>query len=103
MKHFLIKYQFKNGSPEAWREQIASFVAALENDPELKGKISYRVTKHRDGADYYHLASVLDAEASSALSRKDFFKRYTEATKSVAGGEVKVLPLEVIAETADWK
>jgi hypothetical protein len=103
MKHFLIKYQFKNGSQEAWRDRIASFIADLENDPELKGKISYRVAKHRDGADYYHLAGVVDEQASRALGGKDFFKRYTEATKSVAGGEVTVLPLEVIAETADWK
>jgi hypothetical protein len=103
MKHFLIKYQFKNGSPEAWREKIASFIADLENDPELKGKISYRVAKHRDGAGYYHLAGAVDEQASRALSGKDFFKRYTEATKSVAGGEVTVLPLEVIGETADWK
>jgi hypothetical protein len=103
MKHFLIKYRFENGSPEAWREKIVSFISDLENDPELKGKISYRVTKHRDGADYYHLASAADDQASSALSRKDFFKRYTEATKTVAGGEVTVLPLEIIAETADWR
>lgn len=99
MKRFLIKYQFKTGSPEAWRAQIAGFIAALEDDPELKGRISYRVMKHRDGADYYHLAAVSDDEASSALGRKDFFKRYTEATRLVADGDVTVLPIEIIAET----
>ena len=100
MKHFLIKYRFKNGSPEAWREQIRGFIAALQNDPELKGKISYRVIKERDGLNYYHLASVVDDQANKALSGKDFFKRYVEATKSVAEGEVVVTPLEIIAETA---
>ena len=99
MKHFLIKYRFKNGSPEAWREQINGFISALEGDPELKGRITYRVTKERDGLDYYHLAGATDDQASKLLSGKDFFKRYAEATKSVAGGEVTVVPLEVIAET----
>jgi len=28
-----------------------------------------------------------------------FFKRYTERTKLVVGGEVEVLPLEITAET----
>jgi len=99
MKHFLIKYHFKEGSPEAWRQRIAEFISALEDDPELKGKISYRVMKHRDGSGYYHLAGASDDHAASALGRKDFFKRYTEETRRVAGGEVEVLPLEIIAET----
>jgi hypothetical protein len=99
MKHFLIKYHFKEGSPEAWREHIGEFISALENDPELKGRIAYRVMKHRDGSGYYHLAAASDDQAVSALGRKDFFKRYTEETRRVAGGEVEVLPLEIIAET----
>jgi len=99
MKHFLIKYHFKEGSPEAWRQHIAEFISALENDPELKGRIAYRVMKHRDGSGYYHLAAASDDQAAGALGRKDFFKRYTEETRRVAGGEVEVLPLELIAET----
>ncbi len=100
MKHFLIKYQFKEGSPEAWRRHIGEFIAALESDPELRGRVSYRVMKHRDGSGYYHLAGASDDEAAAALGRKDFFKRYQEQTRRVAGGEVEVLPLELGAETA---
>jgi hypothetical protein len=100
MKRFLIRYQFKNGSREAWHEQIAKFIAALDNDPDLKGKISYRCMKERDGAGYYHIAAVSDEQARQALQQKDFFKRYTEESKRVSGGEVEVLPLETIAETA---
>ncbi len=39
MKHFMIKYQFANGTPEEWHREIGRFIAALDNDPELKGKI----------------------------------------------------------------
>jgi hypothetical protein len=99
MKHFLIRYHFKEGSPEAWRQRIAEFIAALESDPELTGRIAYRVMKHRDGSGYYHLAAAADDQAAAALGRKDFFKSYTAETRRVAGGEVEVLPLELIAET----
>jgi hypothetical protein len=100
MKQFLIKYQFKDGSPEVWRQHIARFIAALESDPELKGKISYRCMKDRDGPQYYHLAEVSGDETVRALQAKDFFKFYAEETRRVAGGEVQVTPLEIIAETA---
>lgn len=99
MKHFLIKYRFKNGTKEDWHREIARFISALDNVPALKGKISYRCMKARDGADYYHLAGAADEQAIKALQSQDFFAGYTEKTKLVAGGEVEVLPLETIAET----
>ncbi len=30
VKHFLIKYRFQDGSPDAWRERIQQFIAAVE-------------------------------------------------------------------------
>ena len=100
MKHFLIKYRFKSGTKEEWHRDIAAFISALDTDPGLKGRISYRCMKGREGVDYYHLASAADDQAIKALQERDFFKRYTERTKLVAGGEVEVLPLDIIAETA---
>lgn len=100
MKSFLIKYRLKDGSAEAWHEHIARFIAAVDAHPELRGKISYRCMKERRGTGYYHLATASDDAAIAALQRADFFGPYTEETKRVAGGEVEVVPLEVIAETA---
>jgi hypothetical protein len=100
MKYFMIKYQFKNGTREEWHRKMAAFVAALDSDPDLKGRISYRCMKSKDGADYFHLAAAADDRAPKDLQAKDFFSRYTEQTKLVAGGEVQVVPLEVIAETS---
>jgi hypothetical protein len=101
MKHFMIKYQFANGTPEEWHREIAQFISALDNDPELKGRISYRVMKNRDDAGYTHLAAPADEAAVKALQSRDFFKHYTERTRQVAaGGEVVVTPMELIAETA---
>jgi hypothetical protein len=99
MKQFMIKYRLQNLSPEAWHRDVADFIAALDSDPALRGKISYRCMKNRDGSDYYHLATAVDDQAVKALHQSAFFSRYTEKTKQAAGGVVDVLPLEIIAET----
>jgi hypothetical protein len=100
MKHFMIKYAFANGTTEAWHQEISRFITAIDNDPELKGRIIYRCMKNRDDSSYCHLASAADDSAIKALQARDFFKHYTEKTKQVAGGEVTVTPIELIAETA---
>ena len=100
MKQFLIKYRLKNGSEEQWHQDIVRFISALDNDPALRGKISYRCMKGRGGSDYYHLAAASDDHAIQALQSREFFLRYTEETKRAAGGEVDVLALEIVAETA---
>ena len=101
MKHFMIKYQFANGTPEEWHREVGRFIAALDTDPELKGKISYRVMKNRDDTSYFHLAAAADEAAVKTLQSRDFFKHYTERTRQAAsGGEVTVTPIEVIGATA---
>jgi hypothetical protein len=100
MKHFMIKYQFAHGTPEEWHREVGRFIAALDSDPELKGRIAYRVMKNRDDAGYFHLAAAADEGAVKTLQSRDFFKHYTEKTRQVAGGEVTVTPIEVIGETA---
>jgi hypothetical protein len=100
MKHFLIKYQFKSGSRDEWHRQIEAFIAALESDPELKGRIGYRCMKERDSDAYFHIASPVDDAAVKTLQSREFFTRYTAATKLAAGGDVQVVPLEIIAQTS---
>jgi hypothetical protein len=100
MKHFMIKYQLAEGAAEEWHREIDRFITALNDDPELKGKISYRCMKNRDDSSYYHLAAAADEGAIKTLQGRDFFKHYTEMTRQVAGREVTVTPIELIAETA---
>jgi hypothetical protein len=100
MKHFMIRYTRTSGAEEDWHRDIAEFIAAIDNDPDLKGKITYRCMKMRDDTSYYHLAAAADEQAIKALQSKDFFKHYTEKTRAIAGGEVTVTPMEIIAETA---
>jgi len=100
VKHFVIKYTFTNGQAEDWHREIEKFIAAIEADPELKRRISYRCMKNRDDQSYFHLAAAADDAAVKTLQSRDFFKAYTEKTRQVAGGEVTVTPIELIAETA---
>jgi hypothetical protein len=100
MKHFMISYARRNASEADWHRDIAEFISQIEGDPELKGKIGYRCMKMRDDSNYVHLAAAADEQAIKALQSRDFFKRYTEKTRAVAGGEVTVTPIEIIAETA---
>ncbi len=66
----------------------------------LSGQIRYRVMKNRDDSSYFHLAAAADDHAVKTLQSRDFFKHYTEKTRQVAGDEVTVTPIELIAETA---
>jgi hypothetical protein len=99
MKSFLIRYRLQNASAEEWHKQVAEFIAAIDGDPALKGKISYRCMKIRDSADYLHLATAADDQAIKALQQSPFFSGYAEKTRTVAGGAVDVVSLEIIAET----
>jgi hypothetical protein len=99
MKSFLIRYRLQNASPEEWHKDVAAFIAGLDNDPALKGKIAYRCMKIRDSADYLHLATAADDQAIKALQQSPLFSGYTEKTRAAAGGAVDVLPLDIIAET----
>ena len=98
MKSFMIRYQRRNGTAEAWHNEIAQFIAALDSDAELRGRISYRCMKVGDDQ-YYHIATVIDDEAPKILQQRDFFKSYNERTRAIGGGEVVVSPIEIVGET----
>lgn len=101
MKRFLISYTFRLDPPAeaAWQKRVGEFIAAIDADPELRGRIKYRCMKVKDSGSYYHLAEVADDAAGKALQERAFFKSYTEETKRVGGGAVTVSPLETLAET----
>jgi hypothetical protein len=98
MKRFLIRYQRRYASAQAWHDEIAQFIAALDNDAELRGRISYRCMKAGD-AQYFHIATVTDDTVPKILQGRDYFRIYNERTRAVGGGEVVVSPIEIVSET----
>jgi hypothetical protein len=101
MKQFLIRYRHTEGSTEDWHREIGKFIAAIDDDPALKGKIGYRCMKAKGGADYFHIATVHEESGQRALQERPFFKHYTDQTRRISGGTVEVTPLEIVAQTAD--
>src|SRR5271169_2372681 len=73
MKSFLIRYRLQNASPEAWHKDVAEFIAALDSDPALQGKISYRCMKIGNSADYMHIATAADDPAVKGAATKCIF------------------------------
>jgi hypothetical protein len=101
MKRFLIKYRLKHESEVDWGERVERFIAAIEADATLNGRISYRCMRAGNGSgDYFHLAAAADDEAATTLQSRDFFKAYTEEIRRASGGTVEVLPLAIVAETS---
>jgi hypothetical protein len=99
MKHFLIRYQFKNGTTQDWHKEIERFIVALENDPTLNERIAYRCLKSGEDGAYFHIAAAADDQAAKDLGAREYFKHYTEKIDAVSGDTVEVLPLEIIAQT----
>jgi len=100
VKQFLISYRVKPGMDERRHREIDAFIAAIDADPALRGRVGYRCMKRPGGAEYIHVATAADDAAVAELQSRDFFTRYTEETEACADGEVDVTPLELIAETA---
>jgi hypothetical protein len=99
MRQFMIHYRRANGSDADWHSEIDAFVAALDADPALSGKISYRVVKRHDEPEYFHIATVHDEAAVKILQSRPFFTAYSGRNREVSGGNVEVVPLDFVAET----
>jgi hypothetical protein len=57
-------------------------------------------TLHHGAGKRSRTASAADDQAPKTLGSRDFFTHYTERCEAAAaGGNVEVLPLEIVAET----
>ena len=97
MNQSVITYTFETGERDAWHREIMAFIAHLDSDPDLKGRIAYRCLKERKGDRYFHFAAAVDDAAVKALQDKPFYRAYQEATRRAGGGKVEVIGLETIA------
>jgi hypothetical protein len=69
MKQFLIRYRRGAMAAETWHQEIAHFIAALDGNPDLRGRISYRAMRVSDNDEYLHLATAADDQAIGILRR----------------------------------
>jgi hypothetical protein len=99
MPQSIIVYTLKNGAREDWHRQVEAMVTRMNADPDLKGRIAYRVLRQRNGDRYWHVASAIDEAALKALQGKDYFRSYQASTREVSGGTIDVVGTETVAET----
>lgn len=101
MKRILIRYTFHpEASTEAeWHDRVKEFTTALAADAGLRGRITYTCMKAQEGREYVHIADVADDDVTKMLGERDYFRRYTEATRRVGGGKVTVTGMDIFAET----
>jgi hypothetical protein len=98
---FQIAYTFRLGDDavEAWHHRVAEFIAAIDADPVLAGRVRYRCLKAQSGPAYVHLAEVADDQAAKLLQEREYFRAYTAEIRRVGGGVVEVTPFSLVAET----
>ena len=101
MKQFLIRYRRGGTDAETWHRDVAAFIAALDGDAELSGKISRIAACASPTATIICISPRRQTRPPSRrCNPRDYFKRYNERTRQVAAdGKVEVLKLDVVAET----
>jgi hypothetical protein len=98
----LIEYRLKEHikeHSEAWEREILAFIHAIDRDPSLRERVSYRCLKQQDGVTYCHLAAAVDDSAVDDLKRKEFFKPYSERLRTVAQSGPDFTKLQVVGGT----
>ncbi len=98
MYGILIQYDY-DGDEAAWLSAAEDFVAAIDNDPVLRGKFSYRVNIAADGVGRAHVGRWDSDETLAHLQSQDFFKTFAAKVGEFAGGAQNATRLRLAAET----
>ncbi len=94
----LIQYDY-DGDEAPWLAAIEAFVTAIDADPDLRRKFSYRVATAADGVGRVHVGRW-DSEATLAhLQSQEFFKQFAGKIGEFSGGGPNATRLQLAAET----
>jgi len=94
----LIQYDY-DGDESAWQTAVEGFVTAIDADPDLRGKFSYRVNTAADGVGRVHVGRWDKEETLAHLQAQDFFKQFAAKVGEFAGGSPNVTRLRQAAGT----
>ena len=95
----LIQYDY-DGDEGEWMAAVEGFVAAIDADPALRGKFSYRTNIAADGVGRVHVGRWDDEETLAHLQAQEFFKQFAAKVGEFAGGAPNATRLRLAAETA---
>ena len=98
MLYSFIRYTTQ-GPSEEWEREVNAFIAAIDGDPSLRGRISYRCFKEKDGVSFYHAAAAVDDAAVADLKEKPFFKPYSTKLRAVAKSGPEFTQMQLVGGT----
>ena len=84
MKQFLIKYRRTNGSTEDWHREIGTFIAAIDSDPALKGKVSMLT----EMADSVGLVMLANGDDPAEVTDETYGRAIDRVQAAVDSGQV---------------
>jgi len=99
MHGILIQYNY-DGDEGTWLAAMEDFVAAIDADPALRGKFSYRVNVAADGVGRVHVGQWDSDETLAHLQSQPFFKTFAGKVGEFSGGGPNAGRMRLAAETA---
>jgi hypothetical protein len=80
-----IVYEY-SGDEAAWKKATSDFIAAIDSDKEIAGRLHYRVNKARDGNRRVHWGWWDSPETVAKMQSRDYFKTFSAKVREMAGG-----------------
>ncbi len=99
MDGILIQYNY-DGEEAPWLAAVEAFIAAVDGDPALAGKFSYRVNVASDGVGRVHVGQWDSEETLAHLQSQEFFKTFAGKIGEFSGGGPNASRMRLAAETA---
>ena len=101
MRTITIWYKY-HGPEENWRKVVGDFIAAIDGDPEIAGKLTYQVTIADDGETRIHWGRWDSQETLRVMQSRDYFKAFAQRVKEFAGGQPNSMSSDVVLKTGGW-
>jgi hypothetical protein len=98
MIYSLIRYSI-NVPNEDWEHEVLAFVRAIDRDPSLRGRVSYRCLKEGDGVSFCHIAAAVNDAAVDDLKERPFFRPYSAKLRAIAKCEPEFTKMQVVGGT----
>ena len=99
MHGITILYDYK-GDEAAWERTTSRFIAAIDKDKELAGRLHYRVNRAKEGSRRVHWGWWESPDIVPILQSRDYFKEFTARVREMGGDSLTTIPLTRHGQTA---
>ncbi len=86
LNHGIVIIYDYDGDEDEWRAACETFVAAINTDQRLRGRLTYQVNRAAEGPRRVHIGRWDGPETVAHLQQQDFFKTFAGAIGRFSGG-----------------